>query len=81
MGVVPDVMNSSRRVVSLDQGSLGLARPLLLQRGRETSAYRQFMLDTALLLGATKEQVCAGVLRQRRLCSIYNSLKLFTVDS
>ena len=49
--------NSSQRVVSLDQGSLGLARPLLLQRGRETSAYRQFMLDTALLLGATKEQV------------------------
>ena len=55
--MVPDVMNSSRRVVSLDQGSLGLARPLLLQRGRETSAYRQFMLDTALLLGGQKMSI------------------------
>ncbi|XP_068624947.1 neprilysin-2 [Battus philenor] len=53
-----DVKNSTKRIIDLDQASLGLSREYL-NRGFEdhlVQAYYQYMVDISVLLGADKER-------------------------
>ena len=56
--VTVDLRNSSGRVLDLDQPSLGLARQFLLrgQQDPQFRAYSRYMLNTAVLLGAEREE-------------------------
>ena len=52
-----DLLNSSQRVVTFDQASLGLTREFLIVRkgGKEVDKYSEFMIKTAVLLGADED--------------------------
>ncbi|CAG9860712.1 unnamed protein product [Phyllotreta striolata] len=56
--VVSDVKNSTRRVIDLDQASLGLRREFLIKgfEDKIVKAYYAYMVDLAVLFGAVKER-------------------------
>ncbi|XP_056631851.1 neprilysin-2 isoform X2 [Diorhabda sublineata] len=56
--VVGDVKNSTRRIIDLDQASLGLRREFLIKGLDEkiVKAYYDYMVDLAVLFGAERER-------------------------
>ncbi|KAI8129853.1 hypothetical protein FF38_13123 [Lucilia cuprina] len=52
-----DLKNSTKRIIDLDQSSIGLSREYLVKGFNETlvSAYYDYMVDMAVLFGAEKE--------------------------
>ncbi|XP_065355214.1 neprilysin-2 isoform X2 [Calliphora vicina] len=52
-----DLKNSTKRIIDLDQSSIGLSREYLVKGLNETlvSAYYDYMVDMAVLFGAEKE--------------------------
>ena len=51
-----DMLNSTRRVITFDQASLGLSREYLVSRKipKEVKNYFEYMVNTAVLLGANE---------------------------
>ncbi|CAH1111368.1 unnamed protein product [Psylliodes chrysocephalus] len=56
--VVSDVKNSTRRVIDLDQASLGLRREFLIKgfEDKIVKAYYDYMVDLAVLFGADRQK-------------------------
>jgi membrane metallo-endopeptidase-like protein 1 len=57
VGIVPDSKNTSLRVITIDQASLGMAREYLIKGFEDSDVqhYYKYMVDTAVLLGAQSE--------------------------
>lgn len=57
MKLAADLHNSTRRVLTFDQARLGLSRGSLLSKksNKVLRHYFQFMVNTAMLLGADEE--------------------------
>ena len=57
IGISTDSKDSTRRILDIDQPSLGLSREYLIKGAddKDVKAYLKYMIDTAVFLGANKE--------------------------
>jgi len=61
IGISTDSKDSTRRILDIDQPSLGLSREYLIKGAddKDVKAYLKYMIDTAIFLGASKEAASA----------------------
>ncbi|KAK0169456.1 hypothetical protein PV327_011558, partial [Microctonus hyperodae] len=75
-----DLKNSTKRVIDLDQPSLGLSREFLVEgmNDKIVKAYYKYMIDIAVILGAPKEvankEMTESLEFEKALAKTYNAI-------